>query len=102
MTIDGLTVNTEYFVQVTATTSDGDSQWSLPGAGATLDLALSVSSEQDAVTEGEVAVFIVTLSQETPVKFDVNTRGSETSARRHSRPSRCWTEPCGGCTYPPS
>ena len=58
-------------MQVTATTGDGDSQWSLPGAGATLDLALSVSSEQDAVTEGEVAVFIVTLSQETPVKFDI-------------------------------
>ena len=70
-TITDLTVNTEYQVEVLATNSIGDSEFSSPGTGSTLDLTASISASPTEITEGDYVTFTVTLSR------------SENDSRRH-------------------
>ena len=71
-TITGLTVNTEYQVEVLATNSVGDSTFSSPGTGSTLDLIASVTASPTEITEGDYVTFTVTLSRSSPTLIDVD------------------------------
>ena len=70
-TISNLKVNTAYEVMVQASNADGDSGFSEPTTGSTLDLAASIAADQSAVTEGESIIFTLTLSRATPTQVEL-------------------------------
>ena len=65
--ITGLTVNTAYDFQLKAHNSDGASRWSATAAASTLNLIATITSNQPSITEGNPAIFTISLSRDETV-----------------------------------